>query len=108
VEVPAYKLFEVVEGAVFAGEAEPNAQASAELTLTTPLGSTLHRVIGRADASGRLQLRVPYPSEAPGTQQAMVHAQGKWRVELGGDRYEVTVTETDVREGREIRLEHEN
>jgi hypothetical protein len=38
----------------------------------------------------------------------MVHALGRWRVELGGDRYEVTVTEIDVREGREIRLEHGN
>jgi len=38
----------------------------------------------------------------------MVHALGRWRVELGGDRYEVTVTEIDVREEREIRLEHGN
>jgi asparagine N-glycosylation enzyme membrane subunit Stt3 len=105
VEVPAYKLFEVVEGAVFIGETEPNAPASAELTLITPLGRTPYRVVGRADASGRLQLRVPYPSEAPGAQQPMVHALGSWRVELGGDRYEATVTEIDVREGREVRLE---
>ena len=108
VEVPAYKLFEVVEGAVLVGETQPNAPASAELSLTTPLGRTLHRVFGRADASGRLQLRVAYPSEAPDSQQPMVHALGKWRVELGDDRYEVSVTEIDVREGREIRLEHGN
>jgi hypothetical protein len=108
VEVPAYKLFEVVEGAVFVGETEPNARATAELTLTTPLGRTPHRVVGRADASGGLRLRVPYPSEAPDAQRPMVHALGRWRVELGGDRYEVTVTEIDVREGREIRLEHGN
>ena len=106
--MPAYKLFEIVEGAVFVGETEPNARATAELTLTTPLGRTPYRVVGRADASGRLQLRVPYPSEAPDAQQPMVHALGKWRVKLGGDRYEVTVTEIDVREGREIRLEHRN
>jgi dolichyl-diphosphooligosaccharide--protein glycosyltransferase len=108
VKVPAYKLFEVVEGAVFVGEAEPNARATAELTLTTPLGRTPYRVVGRADASGRLQLRVPYPSEAPDTQQPMVHALGRWRVRFGGNRYKVAVTEIDVHEGREIRLEHEN
>jgi len=93
---------------VFVGETKPDARATAELTLTTPLGRTPYRVFGRADASGRLQLRVPYPSEVPDTQQPMVHALGRWRVELGGDRYEVTVTEIDVREGREIRLEHGN
>jgi asparagine N-glycosylation enzyme membrane subunit Stt3 len=108
VEVPAYKLFEVVEGAVFVGETEPNARATAELTLTTPLGRTRYRALGWADASGQLELRVPYPSEAPDAQRPMVHALGRWRVELGGDRYEVTVTEIDVREGREIRLEHRN
>ena len=106
VEVPTYKLFEVVEGAVFVGETEPNAPAAAELTLATPLGRTWYRTRGRADASGRLQLRVPYPSETPDAQQTMVHALGKWHIRLGGDRYEATVTETDVREGREIRLEH--
>jgi len=108
VEVPAYKLFEVVEGAVIAGESEPNALATAELTLTTPLGRTSHRIIGRADASGRLQLRVPYPSETPDAQQQSVRARGQWRVDLGGKQYEVSVTEIDVREGREIPLEHEN
>ncbi len=92
-------------GAVFVGETKPDARATAELTLITPLGRTSHRVVGWADASGRLQLRVPYPSEAPGAQQPMVHARGRWRVVLGGDRYKVTVTEIDVREGREVRLE---
>jgi len=106
-EVPAHKLFEVVEGAVFVAEAEPNARASAELRLATPLGRTAYRVSGRADASGRLQLRVPYPSEVPDAEQPMVHALGRWRVELGDERYEATVTEIDVREGREVRLEHE-
>jgi asparagine N-glycosylation enzyme membrane subunit Stt3 len=105
VEVPAHKLFEIVKGAVFVGEAEPNAPASAELILVTPIGHTPYRAFGRADASGRLELRVPYPSEAPGDQQPMVHGLGKWRVELGGDRYEASVTEIDVREGREVRLE---
>jgi dolichyl-diphosphooligosaccharide--protein glycosyltransferase len=108
VKVPAYKLFEVVEGAVFVGEAEPHAWAAAELTLTTPVGRTPYRAAGWADASGRLQLRVPYPSEAPDIQQPMVHALGRWRVRFGGNRYEVAVTEIDVREGREVRLEHEN
>jgi hypothetical protein len=105
VEVPAHKLFEVVEGAVLVGESEPNALASAELILVTPIGRSPYRVFVRADASGRLELRVPYPSEGPNDQQLMVHALGKWRVELGGDRYEVNVTEIDVREGREVRLE---
>ena len=105
VEVPAHKLFEVVEGALLVGESEPNAPASAELALVTPIGRSPYRVFGRADASGRLELRVPYPSEGPNDQQLMVHALGKWRVEFGGDRYEVSVTEIDVREGREVRLE---
>jgi hypothetical protein len=102
--VPAYKLFEFVEGAVFVAEAEPNARAAAELTLTTPLGRIPFRVFGRADASGRLELRVPYPSESSDAEQPMVHALGKWRVELGGESYEVAVTENDVREGREVRI----
>ncbi len=105
VEVPAYKLFEIVEGAVFVGEAEPNALASAKLTLLTPVGRTSYRVLGQADASGRLELRVAHPSESPDAQQPMVHALGKWRVEFGGGQYEVSVTEIDVREGREVRLE---
>jgi len=105
VEVPAYKLFEIVEGAVLVGETEPNVSATAELILTTPLGRVPYRVFGRADTSGRLQLRVPYPSEVPDTQQPMVRVVEGWRVNFGGNRYEATVTETDVREGREIRLE---
>jgi len=104
VEVPAYKLFELVEGAVFVAETEPNAWAAAELTLTTPLGRIPFRVLGRADASGRLGLRVPYPSESPDSEKPMVHALGKWRVKLGDESYEVAVTESDVREGREVRL----
>ena len=107
VEVPTFKLFEVVKGAVFVAETEPNALATAKLTLTSPLGRTPFRVVAQADASGWLQLRVPYPSESPDAQQSVVHALGKWRVELGGNRYAVTVTETDVREGREIRLDLE-
>jgi hypothetical protein len=105
--VPAYKLFEVVEGAVFVGETGPNVRATAELTLTTPLGRTPYRVFGRADASGRLQLR-PLPERGAGRPAANGPCPGRWRVELGGDGYEVTVTEIDVREGREIRLEHGN
>lgn len=104
VEVPAYKLFEVVEGAVFAGEIEPNARVVAELILTTPVGRRPYRVAARADASGRFRLRVPYPSEAAHDPPLMVHALGKWRIELGGDQYEVSVTEIDVREGREVRI----
>jgi hypothetical protein len=104
IEVPAYKLFELVEGAVFVAETKPKARASAELTLTTPLGRIPFRVFGRADASGRLELRVPYPSESPDAEPPMVHALGKWRIKLGSESYEVAVTENDVREGREVRI----
>jgi len=105
VVVPTFKLFEVVEGAVLVAETEPNALATARLPLASPLGRTPFRVDAQADASGWLQLRVPYPSESPDAQQPMVHALGKWRVEVGGNRYAVTVTEADVREGHEIRLD---
>jgi len=74
--VPAYKLFEVVEGAVFVGETGPNVRATAELTLTTPLGRTLYRVFGRADASGRLQLR-PLPERGAGRPAANGPCPGK-------------------------------
>jgi hypothetical protein len=103
--VPTFKLFEVVEGAVLVAETEPNALATARLPLASPLGRTSFRVVAQADASGWLQLRVPYPTESSDAQQPMVHALGKWRVEVGGNRYAVTVTEADVREGHEIRFD---
>jgi asparagine N-glycosylation enzyme membrane subunit Stt3 len=103
-EIPAYKLFEVVEGAVLVGQAAANATVTAELTLATPLGRTRYRVTQRADAVGRFRLRVPYPSDAPGAGSPHVHALGKWRVSHDGDRFEVAVSELDVAEGREVRL----
>lgn len=101
---PPYKLFEFVEGAVLVAEAAPNTLAIAELRLVTPLGPTRHRASQRADESGQLRLRVAYPSAAPNTPEPRVHAVGPWRLKIGDRRYEVAVTEDDVREGREVPL----
>jgi asparagine N-glycosylation enzyme membrane subunit Stt3 len=104
VEIPAYKLFEVVEGAVLVGQAAANATITAEVTLATPLGRTRYRVSQQVDAAGRFRLRVPYPSDVPEAGSPHVHALGKWRVSHDGNRFEVDVSELDVAEGREIRV----
>ncbi|MEE8166554.1 MAG: hypothetical protein V3T64_13375, partial [Myxococcota bacterium] len=102
--LPPLKLFEFVEGAVLVAQVEPNALAVARLELRTPRGTSRHSVSQRADESGLLRLRVPYPSETGGPDRPPIHAVGVWRVYIGNDRYDVIVGENDVQEGHEVDL----
>ncbi len=104
-EVPAYKLFEVVAGAVLVGQAAPSATVTAELDLTTPLGPIRYRASQRADAEGRFRLRVPYASVSSRAGAPGVGALGRWRVSHGGNHLEVDVAELDVTAGREVLLD---
>ena len=96
-----YKLFELVEGALLEIPAEPGEEVRATLGARTPTGRTLRFVARtRADASGVARLRVPYTTSRDGPTPAL----GPYRVTSAGRVLPVEVGESDVREGRVIRL----
>jgi len=95
-DAPAYRLFEVVEGAVLEVPAGPGGIARAELALASPLGRTLaFRAIARAGGDGIARLRVPHPTRS----NAPVHATGPWRVSAAGQAWSVDLSPAQVREG---------
>lgn len=99
--VAPYKLFERVEGAVLEVHATPGAAVEALATVKTPVGRTFHFPIHRtADASGVVQIRVPYASDGV----APTGAIAPWRVSFDGAAHAVDVSDAAVREGRVIRV----
>ena len=108
--LPPHKLFELVPGAVVVGQVAPDAVAIAEITLKTPGGRMRHRIVERADEDGQLRLRVPYPTptDRPHDAPPAVAARTPWRVKVGEERFEVHVTEADVRGGQEVALRSPN
>ena len=95
-DAPAYRLFEVVEGAVLEVPAGPGALAEAEIALGSPLGLTVaFRARARAGPEGIARLRVPHPTSG----DAPVHALGPWRVRAAGREWSVELTPAQVREG---------
>jgi asparagine N-glycosylation enzyme membrane subunit Stt3 len=94
-----YKLFEVVEGAVFEARAAPGTEMLAQLPIVTSLGRRFrYRASARADGEGRVRLRVPYATESTQPTRSV----GSYRVRLGDAALSVSVTEADVREGAVI------
>jgi hypothetical protein len=93
---PAYRLFEVVEGALLRVQATPGSTVEVELTLSSPFGQPLAwRARARARAGGWARIRVPHPSHA----SAPVHALGPYRVVADGRAIHVSVSEEQIRTG---------
>jgi Archaeal glycosylation protein B long peripheral domain len=100
--VVPYRLFERVEGAVLVAHAPPGTPISARLWLVSPLGRRFaYRARGEAGADGAARLRVPYATDR--TSPTVAH--GIWRVQVGVRVAAVAVSDTAVREGREIAVE---
>jgi asparagine N-glycosylation enzyme membrane subunit Stt3 len=96
-----YKLFEVVEGAQLDVAAQPGTEVRASVGVRTPTGRTLRYLARtRADASGVARLRLPYSTAGNGP----VPALGPYRVETASRTLSVEVSESDLREGRLLRL----
>ena len=92
----AYKLFEIVKGALLEVETTPQTRVRASLTLDTPSGrSFLYLASADAGNDGIARLRVPYStaSETP------IHANGPYRIIAGTQLSRVHVNEVDVRDG---------
>ena len=95
-DAPAYRLFEVVQGAVLQVPASPGSTVEAELSLASPFGRPLAwRARARAGADGWARLRVPNPTFA----SAPVHALGPYRVAADGRAIHASVSEEQVRTG---------
>ena len=92
----AYKLFEIVKGAVLEVETTPQTRVRVSLTIDTPSGrSFLYLASADAGDDGIARLRVPYStaSETP------IHAEGPYRISAGTRLSRVHVNEVDVRDG---------
>jgi asparagine N-glycosylation enzyme membrane subunit Stt3 len=93
-----YKLYEIVEGAVLEAHAAPGSTVRAQIAIRTPLRSFEWTAIALAGDDGVARLRVPYPTIGGGR----VHAQGRYRVELGGRTADVEVRDEQVRAGAAV------
>lgn len=95
----AYKLFEIVKGALLEIEAPPEARVSASLTVEAPSGRRfIYVASGIAGHDGFARLRVPYStaSETP------IHATGPYRIAAGNRLTRMHVNEVDIRDGRRV------
>ncbi len=93
---PAYRLFEVVEGALLRVRATPGSTVEVELSLASDFGRPFAwRARAQARAGGWARLRVPHPTHA----SAPVHALGPYRVVADGRTVHVSVSEEQVRRG---------
>jgi len=104
---PAVKIFEQVAGAHLVGQAAPGATIEAALELAGRAGGRAFRYhrTGHADANGRYEVVVPYPTEAGAA--ADVSARGEYQLgSIGGAPAiglgRARVTEADVEEGRTV------
>jgi asparagine N-glycosylation enzyme membrane subunit Stt3 len=96
---PAYKLFEVVPGALIEVRARPGEEVVATLNLTTSSRRNIeYEVRASADADGVARLRVAHASQGPAA-DADVRASGPYRVVVGEQRSAVGVPEAAVRSG---------
>lgn len=98
---PAARIFEVVEGAVLTGRGPPGVPVKATFNLmgATGVPRTYVRTT-EVRADGTFRLRVAYPSvPASAAQDAP-----RYEISIGEARDFVDVQESDVREGREVRI----
>ena len=112
----AYKLFEIVPGALLEVEAPPGGPVEARLRLRTPTGRVfLFLAEGRGEADGLARLRVPYataagargasrPGRPPGAAAQRTRALGPYLVSGAFGVRRVRVPERAVLEGQAIRV----
>lgn len=96
----AYKLFEIVPGAVLEVSAPPRSMVEATLDLETPTPRRF-TVVARAiaDAKGVARIRVPYATQAALPTRAL----GPWRLTTAdGGIWRIDVGEEDVTAGRVV------
>jgi asparagine N-glycosylation enzyme membrane subunit Stt3 len=102
---PSVKVFEVVRGAHLVGTAAPGSHVEVLLDLRAAEGRQqvhYHRT-GAADASGRFDIVVPYPTQGDPTSD--VTAAGPYVVEIDGvGKKRVLVTIADVELGRSVEM----
>jgi dolichyl-diphosphooligosaccharide--protein glycosyltransferase len=85
-------LYEIVPGARVSGAAPAGQAVRFELSVALPDRSPIAlRASARADARGRYQIRLPQPSE-----------HDPYRVRAAGETASLTISESDVREGRDL------
>ena len=95
----AYKLFEIVQGAVIEVEASSGARVTATLTLEGPSGRRIVYVAREtAGPDGIARIRVPYSTGS----STPVHSTGPYRITSGFELAQVDVDESDVRDGVKI------
>ncbi len=95
-----YKLFEVVAGAVLVAEAEPGSPVRAAIRVIPQEGEAFsYGTLAHADPDGLARLRVPYASGSAGR----IRTSGPWVVRTAERILKLSVSEEDVREGREVR-----
>jgi asparagine N-glycosylation enzyme membrane subunit Stt3 len=100
--VPGFKLYEHVRGALLEGAAEPGAEVVASLGVETNRGRRFEfRATTRADARGRYALRIPYAS---GGAPPAVRTAPEVELRSAGGVARTAVRETDVREGRVVEV----
>ena len=99
-----YKLFEVVEGAVFEYRGDAGVELTAELTIRTSSGRRLvYRTSATADHDGLARLRVPYASAT----NAPTRPVGPYTVRVGGTSRRIRVSDAQVRQGAVIPISGE-
>lgn len=99
---PTAKVYEIVPAARLIGRAPPGAAVAASIELTTNTGRTItYTDAATADAEGRFQLPLPYPSDIPSGETQPL---GPWRVRVGETVHEVAVSEKAVLGGETVPL----
>lgn len=102
-------VYEHVEGARVEGRARPEARVEARLRMTTQGGrrhlprasrTFVYHARGRADASGRYRLTLPYSTDVPFSD--VVRVLGRYEIESGDRRAELGVPEDAVRSGGRV------
>ncbi|MDP6979894.1 MAG: hypothetical protein QF570_15005 [Myxococcota bacterium] len=96
-QVPAYKVFEFVKGAVLEGRAAPRSLVKVELERTTREGrASVYEEVAETDPQGRYRVRVAHPTRAhPGG----VATAERYRVSSAGEEVWVEVLPVAVRDG---------
>ena len=98
---PSYKVYEFVPGARIVGAAPAGARVRLKLPLRSNRGRSLvHTASSVADAGGRYLLRVPYANVGG---PPAVEIAADYALECGDEVMRVSVRETDVRAGAEVR-----
>jgi hypothetical protein len=97
-----YKLFEIVEGARLVVQGVPaGAPVSAQAEIETGSGRRFtYRATARASSGGEARLRVPYATDAA----TPARPSGPYRVQSGSAVREVSVLESQIAAGEEVRV----